>query len=181
MLPPGVHVHPLTTHADERGAFTELFRDEWETGTRPVQWNAVSSADGVLRGVHVHVRHGDYLTVVAGCAHVGLHDLREDSPSSGTATMVELRADRMAAIVIPPGVAHGFLFTKPSLHVYAVTHYWDEDDELGCHWADPELGLPWPQRPRLLSGRDELAGSLAALRARLEPHQEALSRPSRIA
>jgi dTDP-4-dehydrorhamnose 3,5-epimerase len=181
VLPTGVFVHQLATHADERGAFTELFRDEWETGVRPVQWNAVASAAGVLRGVHVHVRHGDYLTVVAGRAHVGLRDLRDDSPTSGLAAMVELRADAMAAIVIPPGVAHGFLFSEPSLHVYAVTHYWDADDELGCHWADPELGLEWPQRPRLLSGRDELAGTLAALRARLAPHQPALARPSRIA
>ena len=181
MLPSGTRVHPLATHADERGAFTELFREEWETGVRPVQWNAVASEAGVLRGVHVHVRHGDYLTVVAGSAHVGLCDLRDDSPTADMAAMVELRADAMAAIVIPPGVAHGFLFPEPSLHVYAVTHYWDEEDELGCHWDDPALRLEWPRAPRLVSSRDERAGSLAALRERLAPHQPAFSRPSRIA
>jgi dTDP-4-dehydrorhamnose 3,5-epimerase len=174
VLPSGTSVQPLATHADERGAFTELFREEWGTGVSPVQWNAVASAAGVLRGVHVHVRHGDYLTVVSGRAHVGLRDLRAGSPTAGLATLLELRADAMAAIVIPPGVAHGFLFPEPSLHVYAVTHYWDEEDELGCHWADPELAIHWPQAPALVSDRDARAGSLAALVERLEPYQPAL-------
>jgi dTDP-4-dehydrorhamnose 3,5-epimerase len=167
VLPHGTRLHPLATHADARGAFTELYREEWDTGVRPVQWNAVASEPGVLRGVHVHVRHGDYLTIVSGSAHVGLCDLRDDSPTAGLATTVELRADAMAAIVIPPGVAHGFLFPERSLHVYAVTHYWAHDDELGCHWADPELGIDWPAEPTLLSERDAAAGSLAELRAQL--------------
>ena len=175
MLPSGTRIHPLATHADERGAFTELFREEWDTGVSPVQWNAVASAAGVMRGVHVHVRHGDYLTVVSGRAHVGLRDLRHASPTAGLATLIELRADAMAAIVIPPGVAHGFLFAEPSLHVYAVTHYWDHDDELGCHWADPELEIAWPQPPALVSDRDTHAGSRAMRLERLEPHQPALA------
>jgi dTDP-4-dehydrorhamnose 3,5-epimerase len=158
-------VHPLHSYADERGTFTELFREEWDTGVRPVQWNAVASQEGVLRGVHVHARHADFLTVVQGRAAVGLCDLRDDSPTPGASACVELSAGAMAAIVIPPGVAHGFLFLEPSVHVYAVTHYWDLDDELGCHWADPELGIAWPREPTLVSERDAAAGSLADLRA----------------
>lgn len=170
-LPAGVALHPLTSHRDDRGAFTELFRREWATGVDPVQWNAVASEPGVLRGVHVHVRHGDYLTVVRGRAAVGLRDLRRDSATAGQTAMVELRADAMAAIVIPPGVAHGFLFREPSMHVYAVTHYWDLEDELGCHWADPELELAWPEQPAMVSPRDATAGSLRDLLGQLEPHQ----------
>jgi dTDP-4-dehydrorhamnose 3,5-epimerase len=165
----------LDTHGDERGAFTELYREEWPTGVRPVQWNAVRSAPGVLRGVHVHVVHADYLTVVEGHATVGLRDLRRATPTPGLATTVELRADAMAAIVIPPGVAHGFWFHEPSLHVYAVTEYWDLRDELGCHWADPALGLDWDPQAPALSSRDAGAGTLAALERALEPHQDAIS------
>lgn len=65
-LPRGVALRPFTTHHDERGSFTEVFREEWDTGVRPVQWNAVSSEAGVLRGVHVHVRHDDYLILLRG-------------------------------------------------------------------------------------------------------------------
>jgi dTDP-4-dehydrorhamnose 3,5-epimerase len=175
VLPAGVSLHPLTTHADDRGSFTELFRAEWPTGVRPVQWNAVRSAPDVLRGVHVHVVHADYLTVVHGHATVALRDLRRDTPTPGLATTVDLRADDMAAIAIPPGVAHGFWFREPSIHVYAVTAYWDLRDELGCHWADPALGLPWEPPDPQLSPRDAAAAPLSALLEALEPHQDAVS------
>jgi dTDP-4-dehydrorhamnose 3,5-epimerase len=55
------------------------------------------------------------------------------------------------------------LFHEPSLHIYAVTHYFDPADELGCRWDDPDLAIPWPERPRLVSERDEAAGTYAEL------------------
>src|SRR3954469_20721871 len=100
-LPAGTVLHPLEAHADERGVFTELYRREWDLGTEPVQWNAVWSEAGVLRGVHVHARHDDYLTVPVGRASVGLKDLRRGSPTEGLAALVELGRDAPAALVIP--------------------------------------------------------------------------------
>lgn len=170
-LPQGTVFVPLTAHADERGVFTELYRVEWETGVAPIQWNAVSSQAGVLRGVHVHLRHDDYLTVPIGRAAVGLRDLRRGSSTEGMATLVELSADTPGALVIPHGVAHGFYFYEPSLHVYAVTEYWDPNDELSCHWADPELLIPWPVQSAKVSQRDEESQSLQALLDQLEPSQ----------
>jgi len=167
-LPPGVRVVRLREHADQRGVFTELYRDEWALGARPVQWNAVQSAPGVLRGVHVHHRHDDYLTLVAGRASIGLCDLRRRSPAAGRATIVPLDAGRPAAIVIPHGVAHGFLFHAASIHVYAVSHTWDPSDELGCRWDDPELAIPWPEAPTAVSPRDEALPSLGELRGALD-------------
>ena len=125
ILPAGTVFRPLEAHADERGVFTELYRREWGTGAEPIQWNAVWSEAGVLRGVHVHVRHDDYLTVPVGRASVGLKDLRRGSPTEGLAALVELGRERPGALVIPHGVAHGFYFHEPSLHVYAVSEYWD--------------------------------------------------------
>jgi dTDP-4-dehydrorhamnose 3,5-epimerase len=167
VLPQGVAVRPLEPHADDRGRFTELFRDEWGTGVAPVQWNAVSSRSGVLRGVHVHVRHDDYLVLHAGHATIGLADLRTDSATSGLATCVEMTGDAPAGLSIPHGVAHGFCFHEPSLHVYAVSHYWDPSDELGCRWDDPELGIPWPQDDARTSPRDAALPSLRELRREL--------------
>jgi len=117
--------------------------------------------------VHVHRRHADYLTVVAGRASVGLCDLRPVSGTPERATIVDLDSERPAAIMIPTGVAHGFLFRAPSIHVYAVTHTWDPDDELGCRWDDPELGIPWPSEPTSVSERDLALPRLAELRAAL--------------
>ena len=73
--------------------------------------------------------------------------------------------------MIPPGVAHGFYFLEPSLHVYAVSEYWNPADELGCHWADPDLELQWPDPSPLVSERDARSQSLRALLAELEPRQ----------
>ena len=162
-LPHDLRLSPLVPHRDERGTFVELFREEWETGVHPVQWNAVDSEQGVLRGVHVHPRHDDYLTVVRGSATVGLRDLREGSPTEGAAACVELSAEDPAAISIPHGVAHGFHFTAPSTHIYAVSSYWDPADELGCRWDDPGLGIPWPQRQARISQRDADLPSLGVL------------------
>jgi dTDP-4-dehydrorhamnose 3,5-epimerase len=170
-LPAGTLVRRLEAHADERGVFTELYRLEWGAGIEPVQWNAVRSEAGVLRGTHVHIRHDDYLTVPFGRASVGLRDLRSGSPTEGLSALVELSAERPAALAIPHGVLHGFYFHEPSLHVYAVSEYWDPTDELGCHWADSELEIPWPASSARVSERDERAQPLRALLAELEPSQ----------
>lgn len=162
-LPHDLRLTPLEPHGDDRGTFTELYREQWETGVAPVQWNVVDSEAGVLRGVHVHPRHDDYLTVIRGRATVGLRDLRPGSPTEGVAACVELDGARPTAISIPHGVAHGFYFHQPSTHVYAVSHYWDPADELGCRWDDPGLEIPWPQRSAHISPRDEQLPSLAKL------------------
>jgi dTDP-4-dehydrorhamnose 3,5-epimerase len=80
---------------------------------------------------------------------------------------VPLEGARLQAILIPHGVAHGFYFSEPATHIYSVTHYWDPDDELGCHWSDPELGIPFPCANPRLSERDAGLPSLRELLNRL--------------
>lgn len=163
-LPDGVRLRELTPHDDDRGRFTELHRGSWDIGVdRPAQWNAVRSQPGVLRGVHCHGRHDDYLTVVAGKVAVGLRDLRDGSPTEGLACCVTMDADAPSGLSIPHGVAHGFLFLTEAIHVYAVTHEFDPTDELGCRWDDPALEIPWPGAPERISPRDEGLPSLAVL------------------
>lgn len=169
-LPQGVTVRELVPHEDERGAFTEIFREEWDLDVAPLQWNAVRSEPGTLRGVHVHLRHGDYLVVAAGRATVGLRDMRPGSPTEGAVATIPMTGDRPAGITIPVGVAHGFYFHEPSLHIYAVTYYFDPADELGCRFDDPDLAIPWPEAPRLVSERDSSAGTFGELAAVVRAH-----------
>jgi dTDP-4-dehydrorhamnose 3,5-epimerase len=166
-LPAGLLLRPLEPHGDDRGTFIEVYRHEWETAVHPVQWNVAHSEAGVLRGVHVHPRHDDYLTVVRGRAIIGVRDLRDESETAGAAACIELCAEQPSAITIPHGVAHGFYFAEPSTHVYAVSHYWDMVDELGCRWDDPALAIPWPQEEAHISPRDEALPPLEALRGEL--------------
>jgi dTDP-4-dehydrorhamnose 3,5-epimerase len=179
-LPAGVAVRPLTMHRDSRGSFTEVFREEWDVGVEPIQWNAVSSAPGTLRGVHVHIEHDDYLLLLRGSARVGLRDLRAGSVTEGLSAMVELTEDELCGLAIPHGVAHGFYFGVPSLHLYAVSKYWNVADELACHWADPHLELEWPAVPTLVSDRDATAPPLAELLEHPGPWQP-VPAPGRVA
>lgn len=162
-LPPGVKHLVLEPRDDARGRLIELFRASAFPEVVPVQWNVVDSKAGVLRGVHVHRDHWDYLVILGGRASIGLQDLRSGSPDEGHATVVEMTGATMSALTIPPGVAHGFYFHEPSLHIYGVDHYWDPDDELGCRWDDPELRIPWELQPTELSARDREAASLRVM------------------
>jgi len=165
-LPHGVELRPLAAHRDERGSVAEFFRAEWAQGCAPVQWAMTASEAGVVRGMHVHLRHDDYFVVVSGTVSAGLRDLRPSSPSEGLAVLLELSGDAPAALVIPHGVAHGFMFHTPSIFILGTSHYYDRADELGCHWRDPQLGLAWPEAGARLSPRD---AALPALRELL-PH-----------
>src|SRR5215470_2896986 len=124
-LPDGVAVSRLTTHRDPRGSLTETFRVEWQTGVEPVQWNLVRSGPNVLRGMHVHFQHFDYYVLVAGTVTLGLHDMRAASPTRGRAATMTLSAEDMAAVVIPPGVLHGFYSPGESTFQVGLTAYWD--------------------------------------------------------
>lgn len=159
-------IRQLTTHPDDRGSLTEIRRDSWGDGPAPVQWNLVHSAADVVRGVHVHPTHDDYLVVVGGTMYLGLQDLRRDSPTYGAAVVEVLGGQgRVTAAYVPSGVAHGFHFPEPSTHVYGVTHYWNLADELACRWDDPDLGFRFDTTSPLLSDRDRAAGSLAEMEA----------------
>jgi dTDP-4-dehydrorhamnose 3,5-epimerase len=166
-LPHGV-LRELASHGDPRGEFTEIYREEWRLGCAAVQWNVVRSASNVLRGVHIHCVHSDHFVMVSGRMRLGLHDARRWSPTWGRSVLLELDATRLRACMIPPGVAHGFYFEEPSMHVYAVSEYWSEVDELGCRFDSRGIGLDWPTAQPILSPRDDAAGSYEAMVAAFE-------------
>lgn len=168
-LPAGVVLTKLDTHADDRGALTEVFRSSWDTRIEPVQWNVTLSEPGVLRGVHVHLEHTDYLAVIDGRADVGLYDARPGSETHGQATVVAMRADEMAGMTIPPGVFHGLCFHERSIFLYGLSHGWVPGDDLACRWDDPDMGIPWNIDSPSLSDRDAAAPSLSRLLEQIGP------------
>ena len=184
---PGVRLGSIVRHGDSRGSFREIWRasafpamNAAETGAaagsepRFVQANLSSSAAGVLRGVHYHRHQLDYWTVIAGRAFVALIDVRPLVASSAARAVVEtleLAVDDW--IVIPAGVAHGFLALEPLELLYLVTNEFDGSDELGFAWNDPAVAVSWPSVPGtpdglpILSERDRSNPSLADLVASL--------------
>jgi dTDP-4-dehydrorhamnose 3,5-epimerase len=168
-LPEGVSLFALKMNRDSRGIFTEVYRESWLGSIRPLQWSLVSSDGNVLRGVHVHRKHSDYLIHIRGNALLALRDLRKGSPTEGLVSLLEATESRLEALLIPPGVAHGFYFREPSTQILAVTEYWNPADEVGCHYADPALKIPWPSNAPILSERDRSLPPLSEILDQIPP------------
>lgn len=166
----GVLRHRLQAHVDARGSFTEIWADLWPLPIAPRQWALVQSTPGTLRGMHLHLRHDEGVLAIAGRMVVGLHDLRPGSPSQGRSELIELSPTAPELLVFPPGIVHGWYFPEGGAHLQAVSEpyaEYGEDDNLGCHWADPGLGIHWPGQPTMLSARAQAFPSLAQLRERI--------------
>lgn len=171
---PGVRFGAIARHADDRGSFRELWRANEFPGSTFIQANLSSSAPGVLRGLHLHRRQDDLWVVAEGRAMVALVDVRPLLDGSGSAAVVETRelvADDW--VLIPTGVAHGFLALDALQLIYLVTNEYDGSDELGFAWDDPTLAIAWPATGRtpdgrpIVSARDATNPSLADLLVRL--------------
>ena len=149
---PGAVLGTPRVHADNRGSFLEIFREDL-LGVSFVQANHSRSMQGVLRGLHYHRKQADAWYVIRGRAQAMLADLRTpgDAP---VVRSVDLAAEEPRVLYIPPGVAHGFLAVTDVDLIYWVTHYYDSTDEFGIAWDDPVLAAPWRTAQPILSERD---------------------------
>lgn len=167
----GVIVRELEAHPDERGSFTETFRQDWlPAGARPMlQSNLSRSSAGVLRGMHFHRQQSDWWVVLEGSAFIALYDLRSPGSPEPRSTFSVEAPGTFLGIFIPPGVAHGFLAITAVTLQYLVDAAFDGSDEFGFAWDDPEVGIDWPITGPTLSPRDRSNPSLAEA-VGLHPH-----------
>jgi len=167
----GVSLRLLEEQPDIRGSFTEVYCDNWDLAIIPAQCSVVRSVAGTLRGMHLHLRHSEYFLCISGRTCVGLYDIRPPSPTKDSSMLIHVNGVRPVVISFPCGIAHGWLFLTDAIHLQAVSEtYADykDDDNLGVHWSDPDLNLPWPEQPRYLSPRANTFGRLAELRLKIE-------------
>jgi len=165
---PGVMRAALPGGEDARGRFTEVFRLEWmeELFGGVVQVNCSFSRAGTLRGLHFHLRQRDLWFLCSGRIRAGVADLRTGAaPARGLS--IDLTAGKGEALLIPPGVAHGFLALEDSVLVYVVNGYYDGSDEHGVAWDDMSLGIDWGVSDPILSARDRANPPLDSARKRL--------------
>jgi len=161
----------LVENKDDRGSFSEVFQEHWATPLSPVQWSVVKSGAGVFRGMHLHLRHDEYFSLLHGHCLVALKDVRPGSPTEGVFSLYELHEEDMAAVIFPRGLLHGWYFYQPSLHIQAVSEAYADyhnDDNHGVHWQAPDLGIPWPINEATLSMRAQDFTTEAALLASIQ-------------
>jgi dTDP-4-dehydrorhamnose 3,5-epimerase len=120
---------------------------------------------GTLRGMHFQRSPHEETKLVrclAGAAFDVAVDLRPGSPTHLSWVGVELTAERRNAIVIPKGLAHGFLTLADACELeYLISTPYNADAGAGVRWDDPTLAIEWPFAPEVLSERDASYPDLA--------------------
>lgn len=169
-------------HSDRRGDFAELFRSDWlpEVFSGPFQLNVSSSRAGVVRGLHYHANQYDFWMLLEGRLRVVLVDLRSGSPSwlrTAVLTSEAIDGERGEgrALLIPPGVAHGYAALSDSRLLYLVSNLYDDgSDEFGVAWDDPSISADWGLEGRpVLSERDSTNPKVSEVQeAMLVPYEE---------
>jgi dTDP-4-dehydrorhamnose 3,5-epimerase len=166
-LPPGVRVRELPQREDDRGFLVELTSTTLGDDAHPAQWNVLRSTANTLRGMHVHVRHTDWLTAVEGGVVVGLVDLRSGTTDDAPRATVRMDAALPQVLTIPPGVLHGIYTPDGSVILNGLSHEFDPADDLAVRFDDPAVALDWPVVDPVLSPRDRAAPTIAGLLDRL--------------
>ena len=139
-------------HGDARGFFLEpynkrTFREATGLDVDFVQDNHSRSRQGVLRGLHYQIRQpqGKLIRVLAGRIFDVAVDLRRSSATFGKSIGIELDAESMRMLWIPPGFAHGFAVLSESADIlYKASDYYAPQHERTLRWNDPALAIQWP-------------------------------------
>jgi dTDP-4-dehydrorhamnose 3,5-epimerase len=157
-------------HGDERGFFMETYRaDAWAAQGVPaefVQDNHSRSRRGTLRGMHFQLSpgQGKLVRVARGRVLDVVVDIRRGSATFGQWEAFELDDEGARQLWIPVGFAHGFcVLSEVADFVYKCTSYYDPATESGFSFADPDVGIEWPDIELIYSERDRNAPRLAEL------------------
>jgi dTDP-4-dehydrorhamnose 3,5-epimerase len=162
---PGPAVLTPTRYLDDRGFFSETFREEDIADllgvVHFVQDNhALTRQAGTIRGLHYQIppaEQGKLVRVVRGAVFDVAVDIRRTSPFFGRHVAVVLSDENWKQLWIPPGFAHGYCTLKPNTEViYKVTSYYSPVYERGLAWDDSVLDIKWPlaHAEAMLSDRD---------------------------
>jgi dTDP-4-dehydrorhamnose 3,5-epimerase len=140
---------PLRRFDDERGWLIETMRAS--ALPKPVrQSNVVRSRQGVIRGLHYHLRGQDDLFVcVEGTIRLVVLDR-----DTGEVFTEDIGDANPVAVYVPGHHAHGYEALSDCLVAYYVTEEYDPEDEHGIPWNDPRVVDLWQTKVPILSARD---------------------------
>ncbi|HEX5418265.1 MAG TPA: dTDP-4-dehydrorhamnose 3,5-epimerase family protein [Chloroflexota bacterium] len=165
----GLLVWERTKYDDARGSYQELSKVE-EIGKalgRPVEVKQVSLSRnrprGVLRGFHAEPID-KIVTPLNGRLFIAIADLRPHSPTFGqsVAFVLDHRDDEKPkrSIVVSSGLGNSFLTIgdpgDPLVHyLYEISEaYKSSEGKRSVRWDDPDLAIPWPIQPEIMSAVD---------------------------
>jgi dTDP-4-dehydrorhamnose 3,5-epimerase len=138
---------------DPRGFFSETwnegrFADYGVPGPFVQDNHAVSTARGVLRGLHCQIgqnAQGKLVRCTKGSIFDVAIDIRKGSPTFGKWVGAEISAENWTQIWVPAGFLHAYCtLTEETEVIYKVTAPYDKPAERGVIWNDPDIGIEWP-------------------------------------
>lgn len=157
-------------HRDDRGAFLESFTAESLKATvghdlALRQMNVSVSRRGTVRGIHfadVPPGQAKYVQCLSGRILDVVVDIRVGSSTFGTWCATELDDADRQGLYVAEGLGHGFCaLTDDAVVGYLCSQPYAPAREHGITPLDPDLALPWPDLPLLLSAKDTAAPTLA--------------------
>jgi len=146
---------------DMRGSFARLYCPEEFAkagiGFAPAQVSlSQNSARHTLRGLHYCLEpEAKLVRCTRGRVFDVALDLRRDGPSFGSWFGLVLEPDSASGLLIPGGVAHGFITLEPNSDVlYQIDRIFRPGFDAGVRWNDPAFGIAWPAAPEVVNERD---------------------------
>ncbi len=156
----GLYEVSLVVSVDDRGSFREVYQREKMVALGlpdlgPVQWNVAGNyARGTLRGIHAEP-WDKFVHMVGGEAFAAIVDLRRDSPTFKTYETFTMNAEN--ALYVSAGLGNSYqTLTDDAVYGYVVNQHWSPDATYTLvSYRDPELAIPWPVSPAIVSEKDE--------------------------
>lgn len=143
----GVEIKRLTTYPDERGALTEIVRNDDPFFVKFGQCYVSISYPGVIRAWHYHKKQTDYFCCIKGMIKVPLYDGRAGSATHGEINEFFIGEHNLAVVKIPIGVMHGFkvVGNEPAYLLNFPTEPYrrDDPDEYRIPFDSPEIPYDW--------------------------------------
>lgn len=148
---------------DERGHFARTFC-ELEFASNglathfPQRSTSFNLRSGTVRGLHFQAApHGE--TKIVRCTRGRVFDvivdLRPNSPTFRAWHGEELGPERVLALYIPDGCAHGFQTLEDNSEVYyEITPPYVASASRGVRYDDPEIAIAWPRSCAVIGERD---------------------------
>jgi dTDP-4-dehydrorhamnose 3,5-epimerase len=168
----GAFAVDLNRREDARGFFARLFcAQEFADHGLAVIWKQCNTSFtreiGTLRGLHFQrppMAEAKLVKCLRGAVFDVLVDLRQNSPTFGRWTSLELSAENRTMAYVPPGFAHGFqTLARDTELLYFHSEVYSPAHEGGVRFDDPELNIGWPLPVIDLSSRDAAHPYLAML------------------
>jgi dTDP-4-dehydrorhamnose 3,5-epimerase len=148
----GVQIFEIQKNADDRGFLSETWRKSQLENFSPKQMNFTIAHPGVIKAFHFHKNQSDLWFCTSGNLEAVLYDQRKDSSTFGEIQKIALGEFSSKALLIPPGVAHGYrvLGEKAAGLVYLVDQEYNSanPDEGRIAHDDPEIGFDWSTQAR---------------------------------